>query len=63
MERDQQEGTTKHHSLMINTLEILQEITTIMEGPTIFQVIVAIEVLWFVVTAKRQDISGRNVIS
>ena len=62
MERDQQEGTTKHHSLMITTLEILQ-VTTIMEGPTTFQLTIAIEVLWFVVTARRQGISGRNVTS
>ena len=62
MERDQHKGTTKHHSLMRTTQEILQ-VTTIMEDPTTFQLTVAIEVLWFVVIAKRQDISGRNVIS
>ena len=62
MERDQHEETTKHHSLMKTTLAILQ-VTTIMEDPTIFQLTVTIEVLWFVVIAKRQDMSGRDAIS
>ena len=62
MERDQQEETTKHHSLVKTALAILQ-VTTIMEDPTTYQLTVAIEVIWFVVTAKGQDISGRNVTS
>ena len=65
MKRYQQEGTSRHHSLMISTLEIitLQEITTVMEDLTITQVAVAIGVLCFVVTEKRQDISGKNATS